>query len=69
MKSNKQRRQEIKAQRLRRMAKQARAIHARPIDRPIGTVGVTLKPVAGYNQLQYSRLCSARLLSGSAFSV
>ena len=41
MKSNKQRRQEIKAQRLRRTAKQARAVHARPIDRPIGTVEVT----------------------------
>ena len=41
MKSNKQRRQEIKTQRLRRMAKQARAVNARPIDRPIGTVAVT----------------------------
>ena len=41
MKSNKQRRQEIKAQRLRRKVQQARALNARPVDRPIRTVEVT----------------------------
>ncbi|CDH46469.1 MAG: zinc-ribbon domain containing protein [Candidatus Competibacteraceae bacterium] len=41
MKSNKQRRQEIKAQRLRRIVKKTRAVNARPVDRPIGTVAVT----------------------------
>ena len=41
MKSNKQRRQEIKAHRLRRNAQKACALNARPVDRPIGTVAVT----------------------------
>lgn len=41
MKSNKQRRQEIKAQRLRRVVKKTRAVNSRPVDRPVGTVEVT----------------------------
>lgn len=41
MKSNKQRRQEIKAQRALRAAKQVHAINARPVDRPTGAVLVT----------------------------
>ena len=41
MKSNKQRRQEIKAHRLRRIAQKARISNARPVDRPVGTVEVT----------------------------
>lgn len=41
MKSNRQRRQEIKAYRLRRNAQKARARNARPVDRPLGTVAVT----------------------------
>ena len=43
MKSNKQRRQEIKAQRLRRAERQIqiRRVNARPVDRPIGTEPVT----------------------------
>ncbi len=41
MKSNKQRRQEIKAHRLRRIAQKARISNVRPVDRPIGTVEVT----------------------------
>ena len=43
MKSNKQRRQEIKAHRLRRIERQIqiRRANARPVDRPIGTVAVT----------------------------
>lgn len=41
MKSNKQRRQEIKAQRLCRIVKKTRAVNVRPVDRPIGTVVVT----------------------------
>jgi hypothetical protein len=52
MKSNKQRRQEIKAQRLRRKAQQVRAVNARPVDRPIGTVKVTpavLRPTTSYS--------------------
>ncbi len=51
MKSNKQRRQEIKAHRLRRIAQKARIINARPVDRPIGTVEVTparLQPTSSY---------------------
>ncbi|MCC8998351.1 MAG: zinc-ribbon domain-containing protein [Candidatus Contendobacter sp.] len=41
MKSNKQRRQEIKAQRLQRVERKARRVNARPVDRPVGTVTVT----------------------------
>ena len=43
MKSNKQRRQEIKAHRLRRLERQIqiRRANARPVDRPIGTQPVT----------------------------
>ena len=43
MKSNKQRRQEIKAHRLRRAERQIqiRRVNARPVDRPIGTEPVT----------------------------
>ena len=43
MKSNKQRRQEIKAYRLRRAERQIqiRRVNARPVDRPIGTEPVT----------------------------
>ena len=41
MKSNKQRRQEIKMHRLRWIAQKARISNARPMDRPIGTVAVT----------------------------
>ena len=43
MKSNKQRRQEIKAHRLRRAERQIqiRRFNARPVDRPIGTEPVT----------------------------
>ena len=41
MKSNKQRRQEIKAQRLRRIAQKARISNARPVDRSVGAVEVT----------------------------
>jgi Probable zinc-ribbon domain len=41
MKSNKQRRQEIKAHRLQRAQRQAQRATARPVDRPIGTVVVT----------------------------
>lgn len=41
MKSNKQRRQEIKAQRARRAARQTRAVQARPVDRSVGVVAVT----------------------------
>ena len=51
MKSNKQRRQEIKAQRLRRAERQARRINARPVDRPPGVEPVTpalLKPNNSY---------------------
>ena len=51
MKSNKQRRQEIKAHRLRRIAQKARIINARPVDRAIGTVEVTpasLRPTNSY---------------------
>jgi hypothetical protein len=45
MKSDKQRRQEIKSYQLRRKTQQARFLNARPVDRPIGTVAVT---PAGY---------------------
>ena len=53
MKSNKQRRQEIKAQRLRRAERQIqiRRANARPVDRPIGAVEVTparLRPTTSY---------------------
>jgi hypothetical protein len=51
MRSNKQRRQEIKSQRLRPMAKRVRAVNARPADRPVGTVEVTparLRATTGY---------------------
>ena len=51
MKSNKQRRQEIKAHRLRRKAQKARIINTRPVDRPVGTVAVTpalLRPTNSY---------------------
>ncbi len=43
MKSNKQRRQEIKAQRLRRSERQIqiRRVNARPVNRPVGTEPVT----------------------------
>ena len=41
MNSNKQRRQEIKARRLRRIARKARISNARPVDRPVGAVEVT----------------------------
>ena len=51
MKSNKQRRQEIKAQRLRRAEQQRRCVNARPVDRPAGAEPVTpalLKPTSSY---------------------
>jgi len=51
MKSNKQRRQEIKAHRLRRNAQKARALNARPVDRPVGAEPVTpalLRPTTSY---------------------
>lgn len=51
MKSNKQRRLEIKARRLHRITRQARVGNARPVDRPAGTVGVTparLPPTNSY---------------------
>ena len=43
MKSNKQRRQEIKAHRLRRAERQLqiRCVNARPVNRPVGTEPVT----------------------------
>ena len=37
MKSTQQRRQEIKARRLRRAERRARRATARPVDRPVGT--------------------------------
>ena len=51
MKSNKQRRQEIKAQRLRRIVQKARRVNARPVDRPVGVVPVNparLRPTPSY---------------------
>jgi hypothetical protein len=51
MKSNKQRRQEIKARRLQQAARQACRVNARPVDRPVGTVAVTpalLRPTTSY---------------------
>ena len=51
MKSNKQRRQEIKAQRLRRIIQKARRVNARPVDRPVGVVPVNpvrLRPTPSY---------------------
>ena len=51
MKSNKQRRQEIKLRRIQRAQRQARSTNARPVDRPIGTVTVTstlLRPTTSY---------------------
>lgn len=53
MKSNKQRRQEIKAQRLRRSERQVqiRRVNARPVNRPVGTEPVTptrLRPTNSY---------------------
>ncbi|MCB1920136.1 MAG: zinc-ribbon domain containing protein [Candidatus Competibacteraceae bacterium] len=41
MKSNKQRRQEIKSRRVQRAERQARHANMRPVDRPIGVVVVT----------------------------
>jgi hypothetical protein len=38
MKSNKQRRQELKARRKLRAERQARRLTARPVDRPVGGV-------------------------------
>ena len=53
MKSNKQRRQEIKAQRLRRAERQLqiRRVNARPVNHPVGTEPVTparLRPTTSY---------------------
>ncbi len=42
MKSNKQRRQEIKARRTQRAERQARRANMQPVDYPIGTIKVTL---------------------------
>ncbi len=41
MKSPKRRRQEIKARRLQRAERKTCQVKARPVDRPLGTVGVT----------------------------
>ena len=51
MKSNKQRRQEIKLRRIQRAQRQARRVTARPVDRPIGATAVTpalLRPTTSY---------------------
>lgn len=51
MKSNKQRRQEIKTRRIQRAERQARRVNARPIDCPMGIVRVTptrLQPTNSY---------------------
>lgn len=82
MKSNKQRRQEIKAQRLRRVVKKTRAVNSRPVDRPVGTVEVTpirLRATTSYgipdfvrrgyyqrSALPLQRLRSRRSLDGGA---
>ncbi|MFZ4792448.1 MAG: zinc-ribbon domain containing protein [Candidatus Competibacteraceae bacterium] len=56
MKSNKQRRQEIKVHRLRRIDQKARTTNTRPVDRPIGTVEVTparLRATTSYGILDF----------------
>ncbi len=58
MKSNKQRRQEIKARRIQRAQRQARHSTARPVDRPIGTVTVSpalLGPTTSYGVPDFVR--------------
>ncbi len=63
MKSNKQRRQEIKLRRIQRAQRQARRATARPVDRPIGATTVTpalLRPTTSYvgspkSKLRYGR--------------
>lgn len=59
MKSNKQRRQEIKARRVQRAQRQAqRASALRPVDRPIGATTVTLallRPTTSYGDPDFVR--------------
>ena len=58
MKSNKQRRQEIKARRRQQAERQACRVNARPVDRPIGTVTVTptrLRPTTSYGEPDFVR--------------
>ena len=58
MKSNKQRRQEIKARRIQRAQRQARRATVRPVDRPIGTMTVTLallRPTTSYGDPDFVR--------------
>lgn len=58
MKSNKQRRQEIKLRRIQRAQRQARRATARPVDRPIGATTVTpalLRPTTSYGVPDFVR--------------